>query len=79
MLTIDTSALENIYSFVDQQSSKSKAIRVIFRRADAVKIDEYREHLDYVMQKFEVRPSVKSSKDMLSQHFASFNLVRIVV
>ena len=35
-------------------------MRVIFSRADGVKINEYREHLNYAMQKFEVRLSVLS-------------------
>jgi hypothetical protein len=52
--------LENICSFVDEQLSKRKVFRVIFSRADGVKIKKYREHLNYAMQKFEVRPSVKS-------------------
>jgi len=47
--------LENICSFVNEQLSKSKAIRVIFSRADGVKINEYREHLNYAMQKFELQ------------------------
>jgi hypothetical protein len=46
--------LENICSFVNEQLSKSKAIRVIFNRAEGVKINEYREHLNYAMQKFEL-------------------------
>ena len=54
------STLENICSFVNEQLSKSKAMRVIFSRADGVKINEYREHLNYAMQKFEVRLSVLS-------------------
>ena len=53
-----SSTLESICSFVNEQLSKNKAIRVIFSRADGVKINEYREHLNYAMQKFEVRLSV---------------------
>lgn len=48
------STLENICSFIQEQLSRNKAIRVIFSRADSVKISEYREHLNYAMQKFEV-------------------------
>ena len=66
LLTIDYSTLDNIWSFVKEQLSKSKAIRVIFSRADGVKINEYREHLNYAMQKFEVRPSVKLSRIFLA-------------
>ena len=58
MLTNLFSTLENICSFVNEQVTKSKAKRFIFSRADSVKINEYREHLNYAMQKFEVRPSV---------------------
>jgi hypothetical protein len=60
------STLENICSFVNEQLSKKKAIRVIFSRADSAKITEYREHLNYAMQKFEVRPSVKLSRIFLA-------------
>jgi hypothetical protein len=52
------STLENICSFVKERLSKSKAIPVMFNRADGVKINEYRERLIYAKQKFEVRPSV---------------------
>ena len=34
-------------------------IRVVFNKADAIKIGEYREHLNYALQKFEVRAHVK--------------------
>jgi hypothetical protein len=64
ILTIDNSTLESICSFVNEPLTKSKAIRVIFSRADGVKINEYRENLNYAMQKFEVRPSFKLSKDI---------------
>ena len=69
------STLEMICSFVNQQLTKSKAIRVIFSRADTVKISEYREHLNYAMQKFEVRPSVKLTRTFCPIVLASFNLI----
>ena len=67
------STLESICSFVNERLSKSKAMRVIFSRAEGVKINEYREHLNYAMQKFEVRPSVKFEKDIFSPMLKSFN------
>jgi hypothetical protein len=61
------STLQNICSFLDEQLSKGKAIRrVMFSRSNGVKINEYREHLNSVMQKFEVCPSVKLSKIFLA-------------
>ena len=48
------STLKSICSFVQGQLSRSKVIRVIFGKADSVKINEYREGLHYAMQKFEV-------------------------
>ena len=69
ILTIDYSTLEKICSFVNEQLSKNKAIRVIFSRADTVKISEYREHLNYAMQKFEVCPSVKLRRIFLADTF----------
>ena len=52
------STLENIGLFITGELLKSKGIRAMFSRPDVVKVNEYREHLNYVMQKFEVRPSV---------------------
>lgn len=40
-------------------------IRVVFSRADGVKINEYREHLNYAMQKFEVRYPLNLPKDFV--------------
>ena len=69
------STLDNICSFVNEQLSKSKAIRFINRRTDGVKINKYRERLNYALREFdEVCPS-ELSKDMLSQYFARFNLI----
>jgi hypothetical protein len=51
-----THTLQNIHSFVQDHISRNKAIRVIFTKADAVKIGEYREHLDYALKKFQLQP-----------------------
>jgi hypothetical protein len=72
------STLENICSFVDEQLSKKKVLRVLLSRAEDVKIAKYREHLNYAMQKFEVRPSA-SVKLSTAEYFwlilaTSFNL-----
>jgi hypothetical protein len=48
------SILESICVFIQEQLSRNKAIRIIYSRADGVKISEHREHLNYIMQKFEV-------------------------
>jgi hypothetical protein len=63
------STFKHICSFVDEQLSKRKVFRVIFSRADGVKINEYREHLNDAMQKFEVRPSVKLSRIFLADTY----------
>ena len=56
LLTINrNSTLDHICSFVREKLARSKAMRVIYSRADVGKIAEYRENLNYAMQKFEVR------------------------
>ena len=47
--------LDSICSFVEKTLAKSKAMRVIYSRADIGKISEYHESLNTAMQKFEVR------------------------
>ena len=55
LLIIDYSILENICSFINEQLSNSKVIRVISSRNDGLKINEYREQLHYAMDRFKVR------------------------
>ncbi|KAF8816232.1 hypothetical protein BYT27DRAFT_7238066 [Phlegmacium glaucopus] len=61
-----THTLESIATFVGEQLSRNRAIRVIFSRADTIKINEYREHLNYAMQKFELQ-SHMNINDILMQ------------
>ncbi|KAF8809986.1 hypothetical protein BYT27DRAFT_7241063 [Phlegmacium glaucopus] len=61
-----TGTLNNIASFVQDQLSRNMAIRVIFSRADTGKINEYREQLDYSIQKFQLQ-SHMNMDDVLMQ------------
>lgn len=55
-LTINrNSILDQICSFVREKLARSKAMRVIYSRADVRKIADYRENLNSALQKFEVR------------------------
>ena len=67
--------LESIRSFLDEQLSKNKVVCFMFSRPD-VKINEYREHLEFAKQRFEVRPSsVKLSKNIFGRYtLLSLNL-----
>ena len=66
LLIIDYSTFENICSFINEQLSRNKAIRVMFSRAECAKINEYRECLNYAMQKFEVCLSIELSRIFLA-------------
>ncbi|KAF8800779.1 hypothetical protein BYT27DRAFT_7262615 [Phlegmacium glaucopus] len=61
-----THTLQSIASFAEDQLSRNMAIRVIFSRADAGKINEYREQLNYAIQKFELQ-SHMNINDLLMQ------------
>ena len=56
LLTIDYSTLGSICSFVSERLSRN--------RTERIKINEYREHLNYATQKFEVCLSVKFEQDI---------------
>jgi len=60
-----THTLESICSFVTEQLSRNKMIRVVFSRADGIKINEYREHLNYAMQKFELQSHININDVLL--------------
>jgi len=59
-----THTLKNICSFVEDHISKNKAMRIMHGRAR--KINDYLEHLNYAMQKFELQ-SQMNINDVLLQ------------
>ncbi|KAF8816226.1 hypothetical protein BYT27DRAFT_7333566 [Phlegmacium glaucopus] len=75
-----THTLENICSFVEERLSKKRTIRMIFSRADDAKVTEYRELLNYAVQKFELQSHMNindvliqlvKKNDQLSEHLLS--------